>query len=125
MDLAENIINAATEVHNLLGGPGLLESVYESALCHELSLRKIGFQRQVAVPVVYKGKSVRRPLFVDIVVENQLVIEVKALESDNPYYLAQLCTHLRFMGIPKGLLINFGKEFLKDGVSCIANEITL
>ena len=119
MDLTELIINAANEVHQLLGGPGLVESVYESALCHELTLRNVNYQRQVAVPVIYKGKTVRRPLFLDVLVENQIIIEVKALEVDAPYYLAQLHTHLRLTGIQKGLLINFGKEFLKDGVTAV------
>jgi GxxExxY protein len=122
-DLVETIIQAATEVHNLLGGPGLLESIYESALCHELALQKIPFLRQVAVPVIYKGMAVRKPLFVDILIGNQIVVEVKALESDNPYYLAQLNTHLRLLGVSKGLLINFGKEFLKDGISRIGNVL--
>jgi GxxExxY protein len=122
-DLAEQIVNAAAEVHKFLGGPGLVESVYESALCHELNLRSIAYQRQVPVPVIYKGKSIRRPLFLDIFVENLIIVEVKALEVDSPYYLAQLHTHLRFMGIQKGLLINFGKEFLKDGVTCVSNAL--
>ena len=121
MDLIELIVSAASEVHSVLGGPGLVESVYESALCHELDLRKVSYQRQVAVPVIYKGKPVRRPLFLDVLVENQIIIEVKALAVDTPYYLAQLYTHLRFMGIQKGLLINFGKEHLKDGVTCVSN----
>jgi GxxExxY protein len=121
-DLAEQVIQAAIEVHTVLGGPGLVESVYEAALCYELNLRKIVFQRQVPLPILYKGHSIRRPFFVDVVVENQLIIEVKALGIDNPYYLAQLFTHVHLMKMPKGLLINFGKETLQDGIACIANE---
>ena len=118
-ELTTSIIQAAQEVHELLGGPGLVESIYESALCHELILRKIPFQRQVAVPVLYKGKSVRNPLFLDIVIENKLVVEIKALTLDTPYYIAQLQTHLHFAGLTSGILINFGKESLKDGIFCI------
>ena len=120
MTLAEQIIEAASEVHTLLGGPGLLESVYESALCYELSLRHIAFQRQLPVPVLYKGRAIRRPLFIDLLIENQIVVEIKAVEVDNPYYLAQLSTHLRFMNLEKGLLINFGKPRLEDGLTRIA-----
>jgi GxxExxY protein len=121
-DLAEQIISAATEVHRILGGPGLLENVYESALCHELTLRKIGYQRQIPIPVLYKGKSIRSPLFLDVLVENQIIVEIKASEKDNPYFLTQLFTHLKLMGIASGLLINFGKEFLKDGISQLVND---
>lgn len=115
-ELLEQIISAAIEVHQHLGGPGLLESIYESALCHELALRKIVWQRQVPIPVLYKGIAVRQPLFVDLLVENQVVIEVKASEKDNPYFQAQLLTHLRLLKIRLGLLINFGKAHLKDGI---------
>jgi GxxExxY protein len=118
-ELTTSIIQAAQEVHELLGGPGLVESVYESALCYELILRKVPFQRQVAVPVLYKGKPVRKPLFLDIVIENKLVVEIKALSLDTPYYIAQLQTHLHFAGLASGILINFGKESLKDGIFCI------
>lgn len=121
-NIAEEIVLAAIEVHRVLGGPGLLESVYEAALYHELSLRKIASQRQVPVPVLYKGASVRQPLFLDLLVENQIVVEIKATETDNPYYYAQLLTHLRLLGIPSGLLINFGKKQLKEnGISRICN----
>lgn len=115
-DLVEQIIQAALEVHQHLGGPGLIESIYESALCHELLLRKIHYRRQVAVPVVYKGNSIRKPLFLDILVEGQIVVEVKASEPHLPYYLAQLNTHMRFLKIPQGLLINFGQGSLKEGI---------
>jgi len=106
--LSEQIIDAASEVHRSLG-PGLLENVYESALCYELSLRGLSFQRQVPIPVLYKGVSVRDPLFLDVLVENQIVIEVKATDKNYPYHQIQLFTHLRLLGVKSGLLINFGK----------------
>lgn len=119
-ELLDEIIHAAIEVHQHLGGPGLLESVYESALCHELALRKIVWQRQIPIPVLYKGVAVRGPLFLDILVENQVVIEIKASEKDNPYFQAQLLTHLRLMKVRLGLLINFGKADLQNGIFRIA-----
>lgn len=122
-ELAEEILSAAEEVHRGLGGPGLLESIYETALCYELSLRGITTTRQVPIPVLYKGKQVREPLYLDILVENQLIIEVKATEKTYPFFQVQLQTYLRLMKISSGLLINFGKEFLVDGVSKITNPL--
>lgn len=121
-NLLEQIVTAASEVHHHLGGPGLLESVYESALYHELSLRRIACQRQVPIPVLYKGAEIRQPLFLDLLVENQVVIEIKAIEKDNPYFQTQLYTHMRLLKMRLGLLINFGKEHLKDGVCRIVND---
>jgi GxxExxY protein len=114
--LYQTIFDAAIEVHRTLGGPGLLESVYESALCHELSLSGVSTQRQLAVPVMYKNTAVREPLFLDILVENQLIIEVKATGKDYPIYQVQLETYLRLTGIPHGLLINFGKTHMEEGI---------
>lgn len=120
--LAERIIQAATEVHRHLG-PGLLENIYESALCHELNLSGIACQRQIPIPVLYKGIPVRGPLFLDLLVENQIIVEIKATEKDYPYHQIQLFTHLRLLGIKSGLLINFGKAFLLDGISKIVNDL--
>jgi GxxExxY protein len=120
--LSEQIVEAASEVHWLLGGPGLLENVYESALCHELAIRKIPYQRQVPVPVLYKGVRIREPLFLDILVDRELVVEIKAMEKDNPYFQIQLFTHMKLLGVKSGLLINFGKQHLKDGICRLANE---
>jgi GxxExxY protein len=121
-DLIHTIIGAAIEVHRLLGGPGLIESVYEAALCHELALRGLHSQRQVSVPVVYKGIPVREPLFLDILVEKQVVVEVKSIGKENPYYQAQVATYLRLTGLKQGLLIDFGKSLVKDGISRVTNE---
>lgn len=124
-DLEQKIIEAAVEVHQNLGGPGLLESIYESALCHELSLKGIRTHRQKPIPVMYKGVEVREPLFLDILVENQIIVEVKASERDFPFYQIQLLTYLRMMGIEKGLLINFGKHYLKDSICHLINPLTV
>ena len=120
-NLCEKIIQAATEVHRILG-TGLLENVYESALCYELALQGLVYQRQVPIPVLYKGISVRQPLFLDVLVENQIVVEIKAIEKDNPYYQVQLFTHLKLLNLKSGILINFGKAFLRDGVCRIVND---
>ncbi|MBI5273068.1 MAG: GxxExxY protein [Chlamydiia bacterium] len=121
-DLTETIVAAAVEVHRCLGA-GLLENVYESALCHELAAQYgLLCQRQVPIPVLYKGVPVRAPLFLDVLVERQVVIEIKSAEKNYPYYQMQLFTHLRFLGLKIGLLINFGKESLNDGISRIVND---
>ena len=121
-DLSDNIIQAAIEVHRLLGGPGLLENIYESALSHELSLRGLPNQRQIPISVIYKNTEVRDPLYLDILVDNQLIIEVKATSKDYSFYQAQLFTYLRLTGIKRGLLINFGKKHVKDGISRVVND---
>lgn len=121
-DLLKKVVDAANEVHRLLGGPGLLETIYESALCHELSLLGIPTQRQIPIPIVYKGSPIREPLFLDILVDKRLIVEVKANEKHYPYYEAQLLTHLRLTGVKLGLLINFGKKALKEGVIPIINN---
>lgn len=123
MELSNQIIDAATEVHRLLGGPGLLENVYESALAHELSLRGLQYQRQVPIPVIYKSAAIRDPLYLDILVENKVIVEIKATGKDYPFYQTQLSTHLRLMGIKWGLLINFGKENMKEGVCRLVNRV--
>lgn len=119
--LTHQIVEAAMEVHSVLGGPGLLESVYEAALCHELTLRDLSNQRQLPIPVKYKNAEVRRPLFLDVLVENQVILEIKATDCDYPFYHAQLMTHLKLTHTSLGLLINFGKKDLRDGLHYMAN----
>ena len=120
-DINEVIIGAAIEVHKILGGPGLLESIYEAALCHELSLRGLEVKRQMLVPVLYKGIPVKDPICLDILVNDKVVIEVKAVEKDNSIFQAQLLTYLRLTKLRHGLVINFGKELLKEGVNKVVN----
>ena len=109
------VIGAAIEVHRLLG-PGLLESAYEECLCHELNLRKIAFQRQVPLPVEYKGVKLDCAYRLDIVLPGKLIIEVKAAESLAPIHDAQLLTYLKLSKIRVGLLLNFNVPFLRDGI---------
>lgn len=121
--LAKIIVAAAIEVHRSLGGAGLLENIYEAALCHELSLHRVTAQRQVPIPVLYKGKQIREPLFLDLLVENKVVVEIKATEKIFPFYQAQLFTYLRLTGMSMGLLINFGKERIEEGIQYMMNPI--
>lgn len=120
--LSSSIIDAAIEVHTTLGGPGLLESIYEAALAHELKRRNIPFQRQLAVPVFYKGESIRDHLRLDLLVDNTIVVEVKATEQLLKLHSAQVLTYLRLSQRKLGLVLNFGQALLKDGVCRVVNN---
>jgi GxxExxY protein len=109
------VIGAAMEVHRILG-PGLLESVYQRSLCHELTLRGIPHEPQVRLPVNYKGLDLGDDLVLDILVEGRLVVELKAVDALAPVHEAQLLTYLRLSRQRVGLLVNFNVRFLKDGV---------
>ena len=113
--LTHEIIGAAIEVHRLLG-PGLLESAYEGCLCHELTLRKLGVQRQVPVPVVYKEVKLECGYRIDLVVERKVILELKSIEAFSPVHEAIMLTYLRLSGYRIGLLINFNVTILKDGI---------
>lgn len=113
--LTEKIIGAAIEVHKELG-PGLLESAYEAALAHELFLRKIGYQRQKEMSVRYKGILIEVGYRIDLMVEDEVVVELKAVEKMNPIFEAQLITYLRLSEKRVGLLINFNVQRLIDGL---------
>ena len=113
--LTESIIGAAIEVHRELG-PGLLESIYEECLCHELHLRGLRFQRQVELPVTYKGLKLDCGYKLDVVVEEQVVLELKSIEQILPIHHAQLLTYLRLSGKRIGLLMNFNVTVLKNGI---------
>lgn len=121
--LSEQILDAAIEVHRTLGGPGLLESLYENALLHELYLRNIPTQSQVPVSVTYKNCKIRDPMRLDILVDNKIIIEVKATETILPIHKAQVLTYLRLTNLKLGLLINFGQQRLIDGWIRIVNGL--
>lgn len=114
--LTESIIGAAIEVHRALG-PGLLESMYAECLCHELSLRGHAFRREVEFPIVYKDVRLANPFRVDLIIENQVLIELKSVSEVTPVHEAQLLTYLRLSGIRLGLLINFNVAVLRDGIT--------
>ena len=114
-EISKVVVDAAIEVHRTLGGPGLLESVYEEALVWELKLRGLDVLRQRRVPIVYKGKHLRTPLKVDVLVAGRVVVECKATRADHPVDLAQALTYLRLLDLRLALVINFGKPLVKDG----------
>ncbi len=113
--ITEGIIGAAIEVHRGLG-PGLLESAYVECVCREMSLRGISFERERAVPVDYKGVRLECGYRLDLLVERQIVVEVKSIETLAPVHEAQLLTYLRLGGWHIGLLINFNVLLLKQGI---------
>ena len=114
-DITRQIIGAAIEVHRTLG-PGLLESAYEECLCRELSLREIQFERQKALPVAYKGALLDCGYRLDLLVDGQVVVEIKAVDTLLPIHDAQVLTYLRLGGWTAGLLINFNIPVLKSGI---------
>jgi GxxExxY protein len=116
-ELTERIIGAAIEVHRVLG-PGPLESIYEEALCHELGIRGISFERQVPVNVVYKERVIRGQRL-DLVVEKQVVVEVKSVRTLPTVATAQVLSYLKATGLRRSLLINFGRSKLADGIKRI------
>ena len=114
-ELSKQIIGAAIEVHKELG-PGLLESVYETCLISELIEKGLHVDKQVQIPVIYKGKELSKDYFIDILVEDEIVVEVKSLETILPVHEAQLLSYLRLADKKLGLLINFNVTLLKEGV---------
>jgi GxxExxY protein len=118
--ITEKVIGCGIEVHRALG-PGLLESAYEHCLCYELSQAGLEFQRQVDLPVVYKSVKLDCGYRMDVVVENTLVLEIKAVERLVPVHEAQLLSYLKLAKKPIGLLLNFHAAVLKNGIKRIRN----
>jgi GxxExxY protein len=112
---AKEVVDAAYRVHKALG-PGLLESVYEVCLAHELRQRKLVVATQVALPIVYDGTQLDAGLRLDMLVANCLIVEVKSVEAMNPVFKAQLLTYLKLSGRRLGLLINFNVPVIKNGI---------
>jgi len=112
--LTESIIGCAIEVHRHLG-PGLLESAYEAALCIELELAGLKYQRQVSIPALYKERTIGE-YRIDLVVEDAVIVEIKSVDRFDPVFEAQVLTYLKVTGKKIGLLINFNSRFLKDGI---------
>ena len=113
--LTQKVIGAAIEVHRELG-PGLLESIYQRAMAVELGLQGLAFVAQKPLPVVYKGVSLGDDMFMDFVVENKLVVELKAVDALTGVHEAQLLTYLKLSKIRTGLLLNFNEKLLKNGL---------
>lgn len=117
--LTQRIIGAAIEVHKSLGC-GLLESIYEEALSYELELREINYERQVEIDVIYKGKVIKGQR-IDLLVEGQVIVEIKSLVKLPEYAMAQLLSYLMATGLKRGLIINFGEKRLVDGIRRISH----
>jgi GxxExxY protein len=118
--LTGEIIGAAIEVHKILG-PGLLESVYEECLCHELYLREISYERQKELSLRYKAATLDAKLKLDVLVDESVIVELKSCEKLEPIHEAQLLTYLKLSGLKIGLLMNFNVPVLKDGIKRLAN----
>ena len=114
-ELSQRVIGLCIEVHRVLG-PGLLESAYEAALAHELSLAGIPFQRQIDLPLEYKGVKLDCGYRLDFIIDEELIVELKAVQEILPVHKAQLLTYLKLNQKPVGLLINFNVPLLKDGI---------
>ena len=122
-ELSRVIVDSALEVHRTLGGPGLLESVYEEALAWELAHRGIKVERQVYVPIVYKQQTLATPLRIDLWVARSVIVEVKATSEYNVVFEAQALTYLRLTNCKLALVINFGEHYVKDGIHRVANHL--
>jgi GxxExxY protein len=122
-DVSRHIIEAALEVHRTLGGPGLLESVYEAALTEELRLRNVAAESQLVVPIIYKGRDLGHQLRLDLLVENSVIVECKATTKYSSVFEAQVLTYLRLMNLRLGLVINFGEPLIKNGLHRVVNGL--
>jgi GxxExxY protein len=111
----KSIVDAAFKVHKALG-PGLLESVYEVCLVHELTLRGHVLQRQVPIPIIYEGLRLDAGLRLDLIVDDTVIVEIKAVERDAPVFLAQLMSYLKLSNRHLGFLINFNVPIIKQGI---------
>jgi len=121
-EISEKIIGAAIEVHRILG-PGLLESVYEDALCHELHLRELLFKRQQSVPIPYKEIKLGTDLRLDLLIEDKMIVDLKAKEELSKIDKPQLLTYLRLSNKHLGLIINFHAGVLRNGIFRVVNNL--
>ncbi len=117
------IVDAAIEVHRELGGPGLIEDLYEEALAEELRLRGVLVERQLPVRVIYKGRVLKKPLRLDMKVGQLVLVDNKATTEWHPVFEAQMLTYLRLTGLKLGLVLNFGERVLKAGIRRVVNGL--
>lgn len=122
-EISAQILDAAIAVHNAIGGPGVLESYYEAALACELRIRGLKVETQRPVQVVYKGRTIGEPYRLDMLVEDKVIIECKATETNNPIFASQVLTYLRLTNLRLGIVINFGQIRIKDGWTRVANNL--
>jgi GxxExxY protein len=122
-EISKIVLTSAIEVHRTLGGPGLLESVYEEALAWELTQTGLLVKRQISVPIRYKGNLLATPLRLDLIVNDLVIVECKSTSKYSEIFEAQILTYLRLMNLKLGLVINFGEKFVKDGFHRVANGL--
>ena len=122
-EISQVVLDASIEVHRTLGGPGLLEHVYEEALSWELKQRGLNIDRQKVVPIVYKSVALSSPLRIDLIVGNKVIVECKATSQYNKIFESQVLTYLRLTGLRLGLVINFGERLLKNGFHRVVNQL--
>ena len=122
-EISKHIVDCAIEVHRALGGPGLLESVYEEAMAMELKERGLRIERQVLAPIVYKGRRLASALRIDMLVEKRVIVENKATTAYSPIFEAQALTYLRVLDLKLALVINFGERYVKDGIHRVVNGL--
>ena len=122
-EISKVIVGSAIEVHRELGGPGLIESVYEEAMVEELVRRGMKVERQLQVPITYKGKRLGNPLRLDLKVNGLVLVDNKAVTEWNPIFEAQMLTYLRLTGLKLGLVINFGEQYVKNGIHRVVNGL--
>ncbi len=120
-ELTREIIGAAIDVHRLLG-PGLLESTYEECLAFELQDRGMKFQRQLEIPIRYKGRQLKIGYRIDLLIDRQIIVELKSVQSIEPIHEAQLLTYLKLSNKRCGLLLNFNVPMMKQGVRRLLND---
>ena len=113
--LCTDIVDCAYKVHKQLG-PGLLEKIYEVCFCHELSKREIPYKRQVKLPIFYDGLQFDEGLQLDVLVDNKIICEIKAVDVVNPLWEAQIISHLKLTGIHVGFILNFNVPIIKNGI---------
>jgi len=122
-EVAKIIVDASIEGHRELGGPGLLEDVYEEVLAEELRLRGLKVERQLPIRITYKGRILSKPLRLDLKVEDLVLVDNKAVTEWNPIFEAQMLTYLRLTKLKLGLVINFGEQFIRNGVHRVVNGL--
>jgi GxxExxY protein len=122
-EISQVILNSAIEVHRTLGGPGLLEVIYEQALDWELRRKGLSIKRQSEIPVFYKGVLLAVPLRLDLLVEELVIVEGKATMENHHTFESQLLTYLRVTGLHLGLLVNFGFPLVSRGISRVVNNL--
>ena len=122
-EISREVVRCAIEVHRTLGGPGLLESVYEEALAWELAHAGLHVARQVEVPIKYKSHALAAPLRMDLLIDGKVIIECKATSHYNAVFEAQTLTYLRLTGLKLGMVINFGEQMVKNGIHRVVNNL--